>query len=190
MGISDPAVQLTTTNMIPVMPALIPANTVVPKKPVPMIPPNTMIPTQHLPGEDTVKEAGDKVLISDQQLHKALDDQIQLVKQIQTLLGTEQMKLEFMMSQFNKENMKRKEKMLSALDEEKVEPKRLRVCSPDYINKKKSVEMGVTESVNKELETFRNFWSHREEVFNEKEIDIKQEPNCVDIKDLVMEELA
>merc|ERR1719477_19393 len=123
--------------------------------------------------------------MSDKELHKALDDQIQLVKQIQTLLGTEQMKLEMMMQQFNKENMKRKEMMLAAM--ESVEPKRLRVCSPDYINRKKSVEMGVrkdgqvdmrdkdggkysADSVDKELQTFRNFWSHQGEVEHDKEL--------------------
>ena len=186
------------TTMIPLMPALIPASTVIHKKSGVMIPGN-----QHPPGEDTAKNTGDKVIMSDKELHKALDDQIQLVKQIQTLLGTEQMKLEMMMQQFNKENMKRKEMMLAAM--ESVEPKRLRVCSPDYINRKKSVEMGVrkdgqvdmrdkdggkysADSVDKELQTFRNFWSHQGEVVHDK--DIKEEPNSVDIKDLVMEELA
>ena len=194
--------------MIPLMPALIPAGTVIPNKQVPMIPGNSVIPhNQHLPGEDIIKNTGDKVLITDEELHKALDDQIQLVKQIQTLLGTEQMKLEMMMRQFNKENMKRKENMLTTILES-VEPKRLRVCSPDYINKKKSVEMGVrntvkddmvdmrednggkysVDSVDKELQTFRNFWSHKEEVFNDNII--KEEPNSMDIKDLIMEELA
>ena len=110
------------------------------------------------------------------------------------------------MRQFNKENMKRKEKMLTVL--ESVQPKRLRVCSPDFINKKKSVEMGVrntvkddmvdmrednggkysADSVDRELQTFRNFWSHKEEVFNDN--NIKEEPNSLDIKDLIMEELA
>ena len=189
------------TIMIPLMPALIPASNVIHNKSGVMIPGN-----QHPPGEDTARHTGDKVLMSDKELHKALDDQIQLVKQIQTLLGTEQMKLEMMMQQFNKENMKRKEKMLAVM--ESVGPKRLRVCSPDYINRKKSVEMGVrktvkndrenmrdkdegeysADSLDKELQTFRNFWSPMEEVFNDK--DIKEEPNRVDIKDLVMEELA
>merc|ERR1712183_1077527 len=141
------------------------ASTVIPNKPAPMIPGNTVIPHgQPLPGEDTTKNTGDKLSISDEELHKALDDQIQLVKQIQTILGTEQMKLEMMMKQFNKEKM-----MTTVL--ESVEPKRLRVCSPDYINRKKSVEMGVkddmvamrdtnagkysADSVDKELQTFR-----------------------------------
>ena len=192
--------------MIPLMPALIPASTVIPKKPVSMIPGNSVIPhNQPLPGEDTTR-TGDKVFITDEELHKALDDQIQLVKQIQTLLGTEQMKLEMMMRQFNKENMKRKEKMLAVL--ESVQPKRLRVCSPDFINRKKSVEMGVrntvkdnmvdmrdnnggkysADSVDRELQTFRNFWSNQEEAFNDNII--KEEPNSLDIKDLIMEELA
>ena len=193
--------------MIPLMPALIPASTVIPNKQVPMIPGNAVIPhNQPLPGEDTIKNTGDKVFITDEELHKALDDQIQLVKQIQTLLGTEQMKLEMMMRQFNKENMKRKEKMLAVL--ESVQPKRLRVCSPDFINRKKSVEMGVrntvkdnmvdmrednggkysADSVDKELQTFRNFWSNQEEALNDN--NIKEEPNSMDIKDLIMEELA
>merc|ERR1712013_431116 len=171
------------TTMIPLMPALIPASTVIHNKSGVMIP-----GYQHPPGEDTAKNTGDKVIMSDKELHKALDDQIQLVKQIQTLLGTERMK---------------KEMMLAAM--ESVEPKRLRVCSPDYINRKKGVEMGVrkdgqvdmrdkdggkysADSVDKELQTFRNFWSHQGEVVHDK--DIKEEPNSVDIKDLVMEELA
>merc|ERR1712013_337291 len=183
------------TTMIPLMPALIPASTVIHKKSGVMIP-----GYQHPPGEDTAKNTGDKVIMSDKELHKALDEQIQ------TLLGTEQMKLEMMMQQFNKENMKRKEKVLAVM--ESVEPKRLRVCSPDYINRKKSVEMGVRKTLNndredrrennggkysadsldKELQTFRNFWSPIEEVFNDE--NIKEEPNSLDIKDLVMEELA
>merc|ERR1719206_820183 len=113
-----------------------------------------MIPdNQHPPGEYTAKNTGDKVIMSDKELHKALDDQIQLVKQIQALLGTEQMKLEMMMQRFNKEKMKRKEMMLAAM--ESVEPKRLRVCSPDYINRKKSVEMGVRKTVNNDREDRR-----------------------------------
>ena len=186
------------------MPALIPASTVIPNKPVPMIPGgNVVIP--HNQPEDTTKNTGDKLSISDDELHKALDDQIQLVKQIQTLLGTEQMKLEMMMKQFNKENMKRKDRMLAVL--ESLPPKRLRVCSPDYINRKKSVEMGVgntvkdvivnmrdnggkysADSVDKELQTFRNFWAYKVEAFNDN--NIKEEPISMDIRDLIMEELT
>merc|ERR1719153_1424519 len=109
-----------------------------------------------------------------------------------------------MMRRFNKENMKRKENMLTTV----LEPKRLRVCSPDFINRKKSVEMGVrnnvkddmvdmrdnnggkysADSVDRELQTFRNFWSNKEEALNDN--NIKEEPNSLDIKDLIMEELA
>jgi hypothetical protein len=67
----------------------------------------------------------------DEQLHKDLDDQIQLVKQIQTILGTEMMKLEIMRKHVKAENIDRKE----IIENPTSQPKRLRVCCPSSINK-------------------------------------------------------
>ena len=106
--------------MIPEMPALIPASNLIPR-------PAT----------------------SDEQLHKDLDDQIQIVKQIQTILGTEQMKLEMMIKQFNTENKKKNKGMETAADNVKPTQKRLRVCSPSSINRKQKVERSGAESKKK-----------------------------------------
>ena len=137
-----------------------------------------------------------------------MDNQIQLVKQIQTLLGTEQMKLEMMMKQLNTQNKKRKE--TTEPENQEHEPKRLRVCSPSYINRNMGLEKSLANPVEKEtcdtnpnieeselkgrekekLERFRNFWSCSDVVFEDEEIEIKEELNTFDIADLVEEELS
>ena len=86
------------------MPALIPANTATPNISIQAslfkVPESPQGPS-NLPLQ--------RITPSDGQLHKDLDNQIELVKQIQTILGTEQMKLEMMMKQMNTQNKKRKE---------------------------------------------------------------------------------
>jgi hypothetical protein len=180
-------------NMIPKMPALIPANTVAPN-PIPEAPPT-------LPAH--------RIAPTDDQLHQDLDNQIQLVKQIETMLGTEQIKLQMIMKQMNTHYMK-KRKETTELANQKLEPKRLRVCSPSYINRNLSIERCLTMPVEKnsviknpdsgeaekasrekaELERFRNFWSSGDDVFEDEEIEIKEELNTFDIADLVEEELS
>ena len=89
------------------MPALIPANTVTPNPSIQAslfkVPESPQAPS-NLPLQ--------RITPSDGQLHKDLDNQIELVKQIQTILGTEQMKLAMMMKQLNTQN-KRGRKPLS-----------------------------------------------------------------------------
>jgi hypothetical protein len=75
--------------MIPKMPALIPANTVTPNTTIQAS--LFKVPPLNLPIY--------RITRSDDQLHKNLDNQIQLVKKIETKLGTEQIKLEMMMKQ-------------------------------------------------------------------------------------------
>ena len=123
------------------------------------------------------------------------------------------MKLEMMMKQMNTQNKKRKEAAQPENDE--FEPKRLRVCSPSSINRNMSFEKSLANPVGKEtgdentvakkqnsgesdianrekeeLERFRNFWSSCDGVFEDEEIEIKEELNSFDIADLVEEELS
>ena len=74
--------------MIPEMPALIPANCLIQRPRA-----NTEDNLQLTPGltEPHLQQPGYRISPSDEQLHKDLDDQIQLVKQLQTKLGTEMM---------------------------------------------------------------------------------------------------
>ena len=184
------------------MPALIPANTVTPNPSIQAslfkVPESPQAPS-NIPLQ--------RITPSDGQLHKDLDNQIELVKQIQTILGTEQMKLEMMMKQLNTQNKKRKEAAQPENDE--FEPKRLRVCSPSSINRNMSLDKGLENLVEKEtfdtnpnieesvikrrekeeLERFRNFWSSCDDVLEDEEIEIKEELNSFDIADLVEEEL-
>ena len=83
------------------MPALIPANTATTN-------PSTQASLFKVP-EAAPNLPLQRITTSDEELHKDQDNQIQLVKQIQTILGTEQMKLEMMMKQMNTQNKKRKE---------------------------------------------------------------------------------
>ena len=53
---------------------------------------------------------------------------------------------------------------------------------------KNSGESDLTRKEKVELERFRNFWSG-DNVFEDEEIDIKEELNSFDIADLVVEEL-
>ena len=184
------------------MPALIPANTLTPSQSIQAslfkLPDSPQAPS-NLPIQ--------RITSSDEELHKDLDNQIQLVKQIQTILGTEQMKLAMMMKQLNTQNKKRKE--TAEQENQELEPKRLRVCSPSSINRNMSLEKSLTNPVEKEtgqksqkngesdlssrekeeLERFRNFWSSSDVAFEDEEIEIKEELNSFDIADLVEEEL-
>jgi hypothetical protein len=175
--------------MIPKMPALIPANTVTPNPSIQA----SLFKAPESPGPSPLPIH--RITLSDEELHKDLDNQIQLVKQIQTILGTEQIKLEMMIKQFNTQNKKRKETTVSA--NQKLEPKYLRVCSPSYINRnlsidknQKSAESDLTSREKEELERFRNFWSGSNGVFEDEEIEIKEELNSFDFADLVEEELS
>jgi hypothetical protein len=208
--------------MIPEMPALIPTNALILRPNVQTnllkVPESPQPHPQHPPCKTTP---------SDDKLHKDLDDQIQLVKQIQTILGTEQMKLEMMLKEFHSRNMKRKQIIESHLaktsENPKFQPKRLRICSPSSINRNLSVRKSFTEAEEEkidhkipvekseheesnspssfsgtesqsspsrekeDLERFRSFWSGCNDIYEDDEIDIKEE--CVDIEDLVAEEV-
>ena len=212
--------------MIPEMPALIPTNTLIIRPNIQAnllkVPESPQPPPQH---------PTCKISPSDEKLHKDLDDQIQLVKQIQTILGTEQMKLEMMLKEFHTRNMKRKQIAESHLattsENPKCQPKRLRVCSPSSINRNMNVETNFTKAVEEQidhknpvemserkksdtpsscsdggsqsscspsrvteqLERFRNFWSGCNDIFEDDEIEIKEELNSVNIEDLVEEEI-
>ena len=124
--------------MIPKMPALIPSNPLNPRFKVP----ESTQPPSNLPFE--------RITSSDELLnkHMDLDKQIQLVRQIQTLLGTEQVKLEMMMKLFDTQNKKRNETTETANQE--LEPTHLRVCSPSSINRNLSTEKSWTNPVEKE----------------------------------------
>ena len=87
------------------MPALIPANIVTPNPSIQA----SVFKVPESPQAAPPNPPLDRITPTDEQLHKALDNQIQLVKQIQTILGTEQIKLGMMMKQFNTQNKKRKE---------------------------------------------------------------------------------
>ena len=111
------------------------------------------------------------------------------------------------MKQMNTQNKKRKE--TAEQENQELEPKRLRVCSPSSINRNMSLEKSLTNPVEKEtgeksqnngesdlssrekeeLERFRNFWSSSDVAFEDEEIEIKEELNSFDIADLVEEEL-
>ena len=182
------------------MPALIPANTVTPAQSIHAslfkVPESPQAPPKQ------------RITPSDEELHKSLDYQIQLVKQIQTILGTEQMKLQMMMKQLNTKSKNRKE--TAEPGNHDFEPKRLRVCSPSSINRNMSLEKSLLNPVAKEtrdtnpnieesdlkrrekeeLERFRNFWSCSDAVFEDEEIEIKEELNTFDIADLVEQELS
>ena len=61
----------------------------------------------------------------------------------------------------------------------------------DYLTSSCS-DSGSSSSPSREkekLERFRNFWSGCNDVFEDEEIDIKEELNCVDIEGLVVEEI-
>ena len=82
------------------------------------------------------------------------------------------------------------------------------MCSASYINRNLSIEKSLTKPVEKstviknpnsgeaekasrekvELERFRNFWSSCDDVFEDEEIEIKEELNTFDNADLVEEE--
>ena len=124
------------------MPALIPTNTATPNLSIQAIlfkvPESPQAAPQNLPAH--------RITPSDDQLHKDLDNQIHLVKQIQTILGTEQIKLEMMIKRLNTQNKKRKETTESA--NQKLESKCLRVCSPSYINRNMSINKSLTPCFN------------------------------------------
>ena len=123
------------------MPALIPTNTFISKN-VQM--PNIQSQFQHYHPQSLPHQPLYKFSPTDEKLHKDLDDQIELVKKIQQILGTEQMKLEIMLQEFHTRNMKRKQIIQSHLAKASENPnshaKRLRICSPYSINRNMSVK--------------------------------------------------
>ena len=208
--------------MVPEMPALIPTSTFICKN----------IPKQNIQSQfpqspeylQLPPQPPYKISPSDEKLHKDLDYQIHLVKQIQQKLGTEQRKLRMMLKEFHTRNIKRKQTIESNFaklaENENSQAKRLRICSPRSINGNLSVIKSDTKTVEKqtekknpvdesdspsscngggssssprkqrkELETFRNFLSRRCDVFEDEEIDIKEELNPVVIEDLVLDEM-
>jgi len=111
--------------MIPEMPALIPANAFIPNTMAREVSPPNSPPPLNVP--------------SDASLHRDLDDQIQLVKQIQKILGTEQSKLEMLLAEFHARSSKRKHGLQAMLhpvaDRPSCQPKHKKVSSPESINK-------------------------------------------------------
>jgi len=94
---------------------------------------------------------------SDASLHRELDDQIQLVKQIQKILANEQNKLEKMLAEFHDRSNKRKQILLEHLKKSPEnpisEPKRLRVCSPYSINRNMVAQQNLSKSEEKQSDT-------------------------------------
>jgi len=94
---------------------------------------------------------------SDASLHRELDDQIQLVKQIQKILANEQNKLEKMLAEFHNRSNKRKQILLEHLkkspENPSSEPKRLRVCSPYSINRNLVAQQNLSKSEEKQSDT-------------------------------------
>ena len=204
------------------MPALIPTNTLISKNN-----PRSNIQTQSPQSpQSPPQQPPYKISPSDDKLHKDLDEQVSLIKQIQQILEKEQTKLKMMLTEFHTRNSKRKQIIEShfakGAENENIQAKRRRICSPTsnsihgklsaiksdtkivekQIDKKNPVDKldsssnynagGSSSSPGKqrrELETFRNFWSSCNDVFEDEEIDIKEERNPVVIEDLVMDEM-
>ena len=131
------------------MPVLIPTNTLIPKN-------NPKSDIQHQSPQSPPQQTPYKISPSDDKLHKDLDDQIQLVKQIQQILGTEQMKLQKLLKEFSTLSIKRKQSIMSYLvkaSEKQNNPaKRLRICSPSSINRNLIVNKSDTQTVEKQTD--------------------------------------
>ena len=114
------------------MPALIPANIF--NIPRPNIHPHPRPSPEYL--QSPPQQPPCKLSSSDDKLHKDLDDQIQLVKQIQQILGTEQMKLKIMMKELNLRKRKRivDSTLAKASEKRKSLAKRQRIFSSSSIN--------------------------------------------------------
>ena len=125
-------------NMIPPMPGLIPANRATHPPHPPQHPPQS---PQHPP--QSHQQPPLQTLHSDDQLQQSLDDQIQFVKQIQKILGTEQMKLEFLMKDFYMRNLNMEKPIQCNLARPSENPKSrsesIRIPSPS-INEKPSID--------------------------------------------------
>ena len=84
-----------------------------------------------------------QTLRSEDQLQQSLDDQIQFVKQIQKILGTEQMKLEFLMKDFYMRNLNMEKPIQCNLARPSENPESrsesIRIRSPTTINENPSV---------------------------------------------------
>eukprot|EP00092_Neocalanus_flemingeri_P000268 GFUD01000288.1.p1 GENE.GFUD01000288.1~~GFUD01000288.1.p1 ORF type:complete len:192 (-),score=60.55 GFUD01000288.1:95-613(-) len=165
--------------MNPEMPSLIPVN----QGPSTIFS-NNLLPFH--PPQYCTKQVSYHLDTSDVELHKNLGDQIQLVKRIQQILGTEQKKLE-MMKQFYTRNDQRKFTVgTSVLDPPNNKMMELRKESNNPNNEDESE---LTLNSQRALEKFRKFWSF-DDAFEDEEIEIKQELNTVSIEDLVVEEVT
>ena len=153
--------------MVPDMPSLIPANGAInlqaPQHPTQHHPQHPsqyphhhhprhlpQHPPQHLPQHHPQPPSKHPTLHtspSDDQLHQSLDDQIQIVKKIQKILGTEQMKLELMMKDFNTRNVDMEKHFRANMNKPSEHPspqqEYIRIRSPSTINDKLSVESNV-----------------------------------------------
>ena len=125
--------------MIPPMPGLIPASRPTHPPHPPQHPPQS---PQHPP--QSHHQPPLQTIHSDDQLQQSLDDQIQFVKQIQKILGTEQIKLEFMTKDLHARNLNMEKPIQCNLARPSENPKSrsesIRIRSPSSVNEKPSID--------------------------------------------------